>query len=47
LCKYLIRYSRYFRAVIVMGMGSAKKKPMTKKERQEKRRKHKEKQLKK
>jgi hypothetical protein len=30
-----------------MGMGSAKKKPMTKKERQDKRRKHKEKQLKK
>jgi hypothetical protein len=30
-----------------MGMGSDKKKPMTKKERQEKRRKHKEKQLKK
>jgi hypothetical protein len=33
--------------VIVLGMGSAKKKPMTKKEREEKRRKHKEKQLKK
>jgi hypothetical protein len=33
--------------VIVMSMGSAKKKPMTKKEREEKRRKHKEKRLKK
>jgi hypothetical protein len=33
--------------VIALSMGSAKKKPMTKKERQEKRKKHKEKQLKK
>jgi hypothetical protein len=33
--------------VIALSMGSAKKKPMTKKEREEKRRKHKEKHLKK
>jgi hypothetical protein len=33
--------------VIMMSMGSNKKKPMTKKERDEKRKKHKEKQLKK
>jgi len=45
--KDLIRHSDYSRVVIAMSMGSAKKKPMTKKEREEKRRKHKEKQLKK
>jgi hypothetical protein len=33
--------------VIALSMGSDKKKPMTKKEREEKRKKHKEKQLKK
>jgi hypothetical protein len=33
--------------VIALSMGSAKKKPMTKKEREEKRKKHKEKRLKK
>jgi hypothetical protein len=37
----------YSLAVIVLSMGSAKKKPMTKKEREEKRKKHKEKRLKK
>jgi hypothetical protein len=47
MCKTLIRHSDYSRAVIVLSMGSAKKKPMTKKEREEKRRKHKEKRLKK
>jgi hypothetical protein len=45
--KTLIRFADYSRVVIVLSMGSAKKKPMTKKEREEKRRKHKEKQLKK
>jgi hypothetical protein len=46
-CKNLIPYPDYFSVVIVLSMGSAKKKPMTKKEREEKRRKHKEKHLKK
>jgi hypothetical protein len=46
-CKNLIPYSDYSSMVIVLSMGSAKKKPMTKKEREEKRRKHKEKRLKK
>jgi hypothetical protein len=45
--KNLIPYSDYLSVVIALGMGSAKKKPMTKKEREEKRRKHKEKRLKK
>jgi hypothetical protein len=45
--KTLIRFADYSRVVIVLSMGSAKKKPMTKKEREEKRRKHKEKRLKK
>jgi hypothetical protein len=40
-------YSDYLSVVIRLGMGSNKKKPMTKKEREEKRRKHKEKRLKK
>ncbi|MDH5459543.1 MAG: hypothetical protein OEW71_00710 [Candidatus Bathyarchaeota archaeon] len=43
----LIRYSDYFNVVIVLGMRSAKKKPMTKKEREERRRKRKEKRSKK
>jgi hypothetical protein len=45
--KNLTPYSGYLNMVIVLGMGSAKKKPMTKKEREEKRKKHKEKRLKK
>jgi hypothetical protein len=45
--KILIPYSDYLSVVIALSMGSAKKKPMTKKEREEKRRKHKEKRLKK
>jgi hypothetical protein len=45
MCKNLIRHSDYSKAVIVLSMGSAKKKPMTKKEREEKRKKHKEKRL--
>jgi hypothetical protein len=40
-------YSDYLSVVIALSMGSNKKKPMTKKEREEKRRKHKEKRLKK
>jgi hypothetical protein len=44
-CKDLIHYFDYFLVVIALSMGSAKKKPMTKKEREEKRRKHKEKRL--
>jgi DNA-binding CsgD family transcriptional regulator len=36
MCKNLIRHSDYSKAVIVLSMGSAKKKPMTKKEREEK-----------
>ena len=35
--KNLIRYSGYLNVVIVLSMGSAKKKPMTRKEREEKR----------
>jgi hypothetical protein len=46
-CKDLIHYSDYFLVAMAVSMGSAKKKPMTKKEREEKRRKHKEKRLKK
>jgi hypothetical protein len=48
-CKNLIHDSDYSKVVIVLSMGSAKKKPMTKKEREEKRKekKHKEKRLKK
>jgi hypothetical protein len=45
MCKNLIRHSDYSKTVIVLSMGSAKKKPMTKKEREEKRKKHKEKRL--
>jgi hypothetical protein len=45
--KNLIPYSDYLNVVIVLSMGSAKKKPMTKKEREERRKKHKEKRLKK
>ena len=45
--KNLIPIPDYLSVVIALGMGSAKKKPMTKKEREEKRRKHKEKRLKK
>jgi hypothetical protein len=45
--KNLIPHSDYLSVVIALSMGSAKKKPMTKKEREEKRRKHKEKRLKK
>ena len=41
----LIPYCGYLSVVIVLGMGSAKKKPMTKKERDEKRKRHKEKRL--
>jgi len=41
-----IIYSDYFYVAIELGMRSAKKKPMTKKEREEKRRKRKEKRLK-
>jgi len=40
-------YSDYLTMAIELGMRSAKKKPMTKKEREEKRRKRKEKRLKK
>jgi hypothetical protein len=47
MCINLIRDSDYSKAVIVLSMGSAKKKPMAKKEREEKRKKHKEKRLKK
>ena len=43
--KNLIPHSDYLNVVIVLSMGSAKEKPMTKKEREEKRRKHKEKRL--
>jgi hypothetical protein len=45
--KNLIPYPDYLSVVIALGMGSNKKKPMTKKERDEKRKKHKEKRLKK
>jgi len=45
--KILILHSNYLDVVIEMGMRSAKDKPMTKKERAEKRRKRKEKRLKK
>jgi len=45
--KNLILYSNYLNVVIELGMRSAKDKPMTKKERAEKRRKRKEKRLKK
>jgi hypothetical protein len=45
--KNLIPYSDYLSVVIALSTGSTKKKPMTKKEREEKRRKHKEKRLKK
>ena len=45
--KNLILYSNYLDVVIELGMRSAKDKPMTKKERAEKRRKRKEKRLKK
>ena len=45
--KLLFSCCDYLSVVIVLSMGSAKKKPMTKKEREEKRRKHKEKRLKK
>jgi hypothetical protein len=45
--KNLIPYSDYLRAVIALSTGATKKKPMTKKERDEKRKKHKEKRLKK
>jgi hypothetical protein len=43
--KNLIPYPEYLDVVIMLSMGSNKKKPMTKKEREEKRRKHKEKRL--
>jgi len=43
----LILYSDNLCVVIELGMRSAKDKPLTKKEREEKRRKHKEKRLKK
>jgi hypothetical protein len=45
--KNLIPYSDSLSVVIALSTGSTKKKPMTKKEREEKRRKHKEKRLKK
>jgi hypothetical protein len=45
--KILILHSNYLDVVIELGMRSAKDKPMTKKERAEKRRKRKEKRLKK
>jgi hypothetical protein len=45
--KFLFSCCDYLSVVIMLSMGSAKKKPMTKKEREEKRRKHKEKRLKK
>jgi len=41
----LTSHSCYLSVVIVLGMGSAKKKPMTKKEREERRKRHKEKRL--
>jgi len=47
MCKTLLFVLSIHLFVIALSMGSAKKKPMTKKERQEKRRKHKEKRLKK
>jgi hypothetical protein len=43
----LIPHSDYSIGVIVLSTGNTKKKPMTKKEREEKRKKHKEKRLKK
>ena len=43
--KNLIPDDEYPDVVIMLSMGSNKKKPMTKKEREEKRRKHKEKRL--
>jgi hypothetical protein len=45
--RFLFSCCDYLSGVIVLGMGSAKKKPMTKKEREERRRRHKEKRLKK
>jgi hypothetical protein len=45
--KNLIPYSDYSIMVFVLGMASAKKKPMTKKEREERRKRRKEKRLKK
>ena len=45
--KNLIPYPDYLGVVIALSTGATKKKPMTKKEREEKRRKHKEKRLKK
>jgi len=36
MCKNLIRHSNYSKVVIVLSMGSAKNKPMAKKEREEK-----------
>jgi hypothetical protein len=45
--KNLIPYSDYLSAVIALSTGATKKKPMTKKEREDKRKKHKEKRLKK
>jgi hypothetical protein len=45
--KNLIPYSDYSVVVFVLSMGSAKKKPMTKKEREERRKRRKEKRLKK
>jgi hypothetical protein len=45
--KNLIPYPDYLSRVIELSTGATKKKPMTKKEREEKRRKHKEKRLKK
>jgi hypothetical protein len=45
--KFLFSCCDYLSVVIVLGMGSAKKKPMTKKEREERRKRHKEKRLKK
>jgi hypothetical protein len=45
--KNLILHSDYSVVVFVLSMGSAKKKPMTKKERDERRKRHKEKRLKK
>jgi len=41
-----IPYSNYLSMVIALSTGNTKKKPMTKKEREEKRRKHKEKRMK-
>jgi hypothetical protein len=45
--KNLIPHPDYSFVVFVLGMASAKKKPMTKKEREEKRKRRKEKRLKK